>query len=115
MLGKERRPLLWTAVCLLFTLPIFCGSVSTAGDTVEPSYQQACGWWPEQKKQWTGVGWAKWPHEFIVFWNGNICRDRKEGTDHFLLSFATGDVPDFGQRTSDDRKIPQSLLDGYLP
>jgi hypothetical protein len=108
------------------------GSERAAAD--EPSYAVASEWWPDQPKQWLGVGWPKCPDEFVILWNGNVqangyvratgelkFEDRlrightgsNESQAHML--FAVGDSPDFGTWWDDDGQMDQSLRDGYLP
>ncbi len=97
----------------------------------ETSYEEACGWWPDLKYVLTFLGWKNHRMEFTLFWNGNIGtgfsvggQPGRPGGDADLeiylptqlhCSFATGTVPVYHNRVTDDGSIPQRLLRGYLP
>ena len=38
----------------------------------EPTFRQACQWWPDLPNIWTPLGWPEHQVRFSVFWNGTL-------------------------------------------
>jgi len=93
----------------------------------EPSYELAVTEWPDQLRPIIFIGCKDHLDEFGVMWNGNLTfhtetmidADRllvKKRPDPSLqVSFAVGDKPDYGNRTTDDGTTIPSLAEGHLP